>query len=50
MHKLFNKKFECTGCSACADICPKTAIKMKPDEQGFCYPNVDENLCVNCGL
>ena len=43
-------KAECTGCGACVSICPKKAITMKPDEEGFLYPVVDSALCVNCDL
>ena len=43
-------KAECTGCGACASICPKGAITMKPDAEGFCYPAVDSALCVSCDL
>ena len=41
-------KNECTGCGACVSICPKQAIAMKPDEEGFLYPAVDSNLCIEC--
>ena len=40
----------CTGCTACAAICPKGCITMKADSDGFCYPVVDEAACVDCGL
>lgn len=40
----------CCGCSACKSICPKNAIRMKPDDMGFLYPDVDTTLCVDCGL
>lgn len=40
----------CTGCTACASICPKNCIKMVDDNEGFLYPYVDESNCVNCGL
>ena len=46
---LFENKKTCCGCSACASICPKGAIEMKPDDQGFIYPVVDSKLCVSCG-
>ena len=39
----------CCGCSSCMNICPKGAITMEPDEEGFLYPVVDHDLCVNCG-
>ena len=40
----------CCGCSACASVCPKAAITMKPDAEGFAYPEIDTALCINCGL
>lgn len=43
-------KEECTGCGACVSVCPKAAITMKPDEEGFLYPAVDASLCVECDL
>lgn len=48
--RLFENKKECFGCGACANICPKNAIFMRPDEQGFLYPKINEELCVNCNL
>lgn len=44
------KKYECTGCKMCADVCGKEAISFETDEQGFWYPKVDKKLCVECGL
>ena len=41
-------KNECTGCGACVSICPKSAISMKPDAEGFLYPSVDASLCIEC--
>ena len=41
-------KAECTGCGACVSICPKKAITMRPDEEGFLYPVVDQSLCIEC--
>ncbi len=40
---------ECTGCSACANICPKSCINMVMDNYGFLYPYVNNDICVNCG-
>lgn len=40
----------CTGCSACASICPKHAIKMKINEEGFFIPSIDDKICVKCGI
>lgn len=49
MIKIVNKQ-DCCGCSACNNICPKNAVKMEEDDEGFRYPKVDLSLCVNCGL
>lgn len=38
----------CTGCSACANICPKHCIKMVHDNEGFMRPEIDQNVCVKC--
>ena len=43
-------KKDCCGCTACMSICPVKAITMKEDEEGFLYPVVDTEKCVNCGL
>ena len=41
---------ECTGCRACADVCPKQCIAISEDRDGFVMPSVDKDTCVNCGL
>ena len=43
------KKDTCCGCEACADVCPKRAIKMIEDREGFLYPQIDRNKCIKCG-
>lgn len=43
-------KSECCGCYACSNICPKQCIYMKVDNEGFWYPKIDEDLCINCNL
>lgn len=45
---LFNNKDECCGCSACYAICPKEAIKMCMDEEGFLYPVINSEECICC--
>lgn len=47
--ELYRDRSECCGCTACAAICPKGAIAMEPDEEGFNYPVVDAALCIRCG-
>ena len=45
---LYKRKEECCGCTACYAICPKEAISMVEDEEGFEYPQIDESKCVRC--
>lgn len=45
-----SSKLYCTGCSACANICPRGCIRMTADEEGFLYPKVNEEMCMDCGL
>lgn len=49
MIKLVNKK-DCSGCHACYSVCQKGCISMKEDDEGYLYPSVDKNKCVNCGI
>ena len=39
---LYKRKEECYA------ICPKEAISMVEDEEGFEYPKINENKCVRC--
>lgn len=40
---------ECCGCHACAQICPKHCITMQADAEGFLYPHIDADVCIDCG-
>lgn len=40
----------CSGCSACQAACPRQAIDMLPDAEGFSHPIIDSGRCVNCGI
>lgn len=48
--EIWLEKKDCTGCSACANICPKKAIEMVEDEKGFKYPKINHEKCIDCGL
>jgi len=43
-------KVNCSGCTACLNICPQECIEMIADEEGFFYPQIDEKKCTNCNL
>ena len=44
------KKENCTGCHACYNACPQKCISMEFDDEGFLYPNVDVEKCIECNL
>ena len=46
----FKRKEDCCGCYACIDICNHNAIVLKTDNEGFGYPFVNKDKCVDCGL
>lgn len=48
--KYWLSKSDCTGCGACSNICPKNAISMMENENGFKYPVINEKKCINCEL
>lgn len=43
-------KTQCCGCGACFAICPQNAITMKPDDLGFLFPAINNEICVHCNL
>lgn len=49
MPTLATKEY-CTGCTACASVCPTKCIAMEADENGFLHPVVEAEKCVSCGL
>lgn len=44
------EKEHCTGCGACLASCPKNAIAMQTDDEGFDFPQINQALCVDCRL
>lgn len=49
-HLKIKNKADCTGCRACEQLCPVKCITMIEDQEGFIYPHIDEEKCINCGL
>lgn len=45
-----NNKKLCNGCGTCALKCPKNAITMIEDSEGFLYPQINEEKCIKCGI
>ena len=43
MKQICSKK-DCSGCSACMNICPQKCIEMAADNEGFLYPIIDKIL------
>ena len=43
-------KSDCSGCHACFSICPKDSITMSSDDEGFLYPVINKDTCIDCGL
>ena len=42
-------KATCFGCSACVAACRFGAIRLKADEEGFLYPQIEQERCTECG-
>ena len=45
-----NSNSNCCGCAACVQKCPKQCISLHEDNEGFLYPRVDTEICIDCGL
>ncbi len=39
----------CTGCGACLSVCPEECISLEWDEEGFYFPKIAQDKCINCG-
>ena len=48
MLEFIQEKSKCTGCGACASICPTGSISFAYDDEGFAYPEAD-STCIDCG-
>ncbi len=40
----------CTGCRACIQLCPVHCISMQENHEGFLFPVVDQEACIDCGI
>lgn len=41
---------KCYSCRSCLLSCPKNAIEMVENEEGFLYPDVNHEKCIDCGI
>lgn len=49
MIQLFDSLSQCCGCTACYSVCPKHAIEMRSEDDGYWYPIVNHDKCIDCG-
>ncbi|WP_287622104.1 Coenzyme F420 hydrogenase/dehydrogenase, beta subunit C-terminal domain [Parabacteroides sp.] len=49
-HVLAYSPVPCAGCGACVASCPKRAVELKLNPDGFFSAVVDDDLCVDCGI
>lgn len=45
---MFQIPSTCTGCHACAAICPEKCIDMKDRGEGFLFPAINMEKCIRC--
>lgn len=50
MYFINKNEYDCSGCTACINICNHNAITMEKNEEGFLYPVRHNDKCVNCKL
>ncbi len=41
---------DCCGCRSCEQSCPTKCIEFIINSEGFIYPTVDKNKCINCSV
>ena len=44
------EKNKCCGCAACLQKCPQKCISFIEDEEGFLYPKINFNECIDCNI
>ena len=47
--KLLEDAGNCCGCGTCRNACPRDCISMQLDAEGFLYPMIEQQLCIECG-
>ena len=53
MNNFVKKKIcttlDCVGCGVCSSVCTQGCISMEENNEGFLYPVIDIEKCINCG-
>lgn len=49
-NRLYQYKSDCNGCGTCVFLCHQKSIVMKEDEEGFLYPHINVDQCIDCFL
>ncbi len=47
---VLKDKTECCGCEGCIQVCPKQCINLMQDREGYMYPKIDSDRCIDCHL
>lgn len=45
-----DRKENCCGCLNCINSCPQKCIALEKDEEGYVYPKINIDKCINCGI
>lgn len=48
INKLDYRK--CTICQSCVNVCPKNCINLNEVKEGFNYPTIDKDVCIECKM
>lgn len=49
MNNILKIGIKCVGCRSCEQSCPVSCIKLRENQEGFIYPTIDTDLCIECG-
>lgn len=44
------EKIYCSGCRSCEQVCTQNCVTIEYDNEGFLYPTISKEKCINCGL
>ena len=50
MDTVYREEKNCSGCGYCVHICTKKAISLKENTDGYIFPVINQDQCINCGI